>query len=161
MTETQTPSTDRETESGMRRRVCIGVWLCMAVGVFVTTTGIIWDRSSWRKPLTSSSVLVVEGSKEFEGTTIVVEGSTLPNPRRAKITENKSFVCRFPLPRGKYDVHVQFTDGSHWDTAVQMDEHQYAWLPRTRLEECKKKALPFLRERRDGDLLEGSSTHGG
>jgi hypothetical protein len=142
VTETQIPSgqsqMDGQAESGMRRRVFIGVSLCLAVGAFITTVGIVWNRSTRQKPGVASSVLVVEGNKEYEGTAIVVKGPALQKPLEAKITESKLFVCRFALPRGEYDVTINFPDGSRWPAKVQMDEHQFFWMSRARLEECKK-----------------------
>ncbi|HEX2973417.1 MAG TPA: hypothetical protein VHP11_13865 [Tepidisphaeraceae bacterium] len=148
---------DTNAGPGKRRHLFVGLSLVMVTLVFVVAAGTVWCRSWWWRPVAPSSILVVEGSKEFEGTRIIIEGTTLRLPLKARISQEKSFVCRFPLLSGEYLVRVEYTDGTCWLERVRMEEHQYAWMSRARLEDCRNQLLRKMEERRQENGAEGIS----
>jgi hypothetical protein len=109
------------------------------VGIVLLFCGmvtIVWCYSWWRVPSTASALLVVEGSKEFDGANITVDGPAFPSPRRGSVAADNSYICRFPLPAGDYSIRIEHRGVVIYEDALfKIEEYQYALLPLSRLKE--------------------------
>jgi len=130
-TDTQAPQSS--PPSTAQRNLPVNLCIAAVAVSFVLLVGIIWYHSYYRVGSAPSALLVVEGSQEFQGAVITVDGPALQEPSEQRITSN-SVVCRFPLPAGQYSIRISNAAGLVYQVnRFQISDYQYALIPLAKL----------------------------
>ncbi len=126
----------RADAPGAERSLPVQAAIAVVAVLFVTLVAIVWRYSWWRVAATPSALVVVEGSSDFEGTVVTIDGANLPSPRRERVAAESSYICRFPLPAGEYSIRIEHVGQVLYEKNLfKIDEHQYALLPLKKLQE--------------------------
>lgn len=103
----QEPTSTEVAPPAPRGRQAVVIAGIIAVGVvFGAVVMALWYRSAFLAQPTPTALLVFEATPEFDGTSIVIEGLELPEPRRVVVTADGPMVFRFPLPAGTYSIRI-------------------------------------------------------